>query len=213
MKRARFLRYAAIQFVVLVGAAMFAYAGGTWWDPATPHYQLAHNFLSDLGATHSFAGRTNYISAVLFGIALATLGIALVVFAWAWRACWFKLGRARGAGVASAVVGPARGAAFTGIAFAPIDRALAIHNDLVIAAFGLLLGYVACLTVLLWCNRVGRLALNIAYLALVTGYVGLILLGPRLDTEHGFMIQVVGQKIVAAGSMVHIFYLSTLVDG
>ena len=82
-----------------------------------------------------------------------------------------------------------------------------------IAAFGLLLGYVACLTLLLWHNRVGRLALNIAYLALVAGYVALVVLGPRMNTEHGFTTQVIGQKVVAAGSMLHIFYLSTVVGG
>jgi hypothetical protein len=208
-RRAGILRYAASQFVVLTVIAMALYAGGTWFDPATSHYHLAHNFLSDLGATRAFSGRANYASAVPFAIALVTIGAALVAFAWSWREFAFGRERARVAGVASALIGTGSGAAFAGIALAPIDHALRLHNDLVLAAFGLLLAYVACLTFLMWRNGVGRLAANIAYLALVCGYVGLVVLGPRLGTEHGFVVQVIGQKIVVYGSMAYVIYLTT----
>ena len=208
-RRAGLLRYAAIQFVVLTAAAMALYAGGTWYEPAATHYQLAHNFLSDLGATRAFSGRANYASAVPFAIALVSIGAALIAFAWSWREFAFGRGRARVVGAASAWIGTASGAAFGGIALAPIDHALRLHNDLVLAAFGSLLAYVACLTLLMWRNGVGRLAANAAYLALVVGYVGLVVLGPRLGTEHGFVVQVVGQKIIVYGSMGYVIYLTT----
>src|SRR5262249_2100887 len=84
-RRAGWLQIAAIQFVVLTGCAMVAYAGGTWSDPTTTHYELTRNFLSDLGMTHSFAGHANYLASVLFALALASLGAALIAFAWTWR--------------------------------------------------------------------------------------------------------------------------------
>ena len=71
---AGFLRYAAIQFIVLSGCAMVTYAGGTWFDAAEPRYQIGGNFLSDLGMTHAFSGRANYTSCVLFGAALVSIG-------------------------------------------------------------------------------------------------------------------------------------------
>jgi hypothetical protein len=209
-RRAGFLRYAAIQLVVLTAYAMALYAGGTWFDPATAHYQLAHNFLSDLGATRAFSGRANYASAIPFAIALLTIGAALVAFAWSWREFAFGRERARVAGIASAWLGTASGAAFAGIALAPIDHVLRLHNDLVLAAFGALLAYVACLTLVMWRNGVGRLAANVAYLALVCGYVGLVVIGPRLGTEHGLVAQVIGQKIIVYGSMGYVVYLTTI---
>jgi hypothetical membrane protein len=209
-RRAWVLRYAAIQFVVLTVGAMQLYAGGTWFDPAAPHYQFAGNFLSDLGMTHAFSGRSNYPSSVLFGVGLATLGLALVAFAWTWRGFAFERGRARAAGHASAVLGTASGLAFTGVAVTPLDLALWPHNALVIAAFGLLLIYVAAITFVMWRNGVSRarLAANLAYLALVVGYIALVACGPRFDTPHGHTIQVLGQKTIAYGSMLHIVYLA-----
>ncbi len=208
-RRAGFLRYAAIQFVVLSACAMVLYAGGTWFEPTTTHYQLAHNFLSDLGATRAFSGRVNYASAIPFAIALVTMGAALIGFAWSWREHAFGRERARVAGIASAWIGTASGAAFAAIALVPIDHVLRLHNDLVLAAFGSLLGYVACLTLLMWRNGVGRPVANVAYLALVVGYVALVVMGPRLGTEHGFVVQVIGQKIIVYGSMGYVIYLTT----
>jgi hypothetical protein len=208
-RRAGLLRYAALQFVVLVAAAMVLYPGGTWFDPAATRYELARNFLSDLGATHVFSGRANYTSAALFAIALATLGGALVAFAWAWRAYALELGRSGAAGIASALFGTGSGVAFVGVAVAPIDRVLVLHNSLVTAAFGLLLGYAASLTLLMWRARVGRLVVNASYVALVCAYFVLVVVGLQSGTEHGFAILVVGQKLIVCASMLHILYVTS----
>jgi hypothetical membrane protein len=212
-RRAGFLRYAAIQFVALTGCAMAAYAGGTWFDPAAPHYQFSGNFLSDLGRTHALSGRDNYLSSALFFLALATTGVALILFAWSWRDFAFSLGRARISGYASALLGTSSGACFIGVAVTPWDLALAPHNTFVIAAFGLLMLYVAAMTLLMWRNGIGgiRLVANCFYLAVIIGYVALVLRGPSFNSEHGHMIQVLGQKVVAYVSMVHIIYLTTSV--
>jgi hypothetical protein len=200
-----------VQFIVLSVCAMAAYAGGTWWNPDAPRYQFAGNFLSDLGMTHSFSGRSNYVSCALFSVALFTVGLALVAFVWTWREVACAQGRARWAGHTSAVVGTLSGLGFIGIALTPFDVALHAHNTLVLAAFSLLPLYVASFTFLMWRNGIdrARVAANVGYLVLVAGYMVLVLIGPRLDTPGGLTTQVLGQKIIAYGSMLHVLYLAT----
>lgn len=211
-RRAGLLRYVAIQFLVLVSAAMVVYAGGTYWDPSAPGYELTHNFLSDLGMTHAWSGRASYASSALFFVALASVGVGLILFASTWRQFAFTRGRATFAGRASTALGTASGLAFVGVACTPFDLALMWHNGCVLAAFGLLLGYVLALTIVMANNGAspGQNALNAAYVALVLGYVALIFFGPRLGTPDGHRVQVIGQKIVAAGSMLHVICLTTL---
>lgn len=205
-RRAAILRYAAIQFIALTGAAMIAYAGGNWYAPSEPRYQIAHNFLSDLGATVAFSGQANTLSAALFFIALASIGAALIPFAWTGR----EFGpRARAAAWIKAIAGTLSGLCFAGVAFTPENLALTAHTTFVVAAFGFLLIYVIALTWLMAANGRGGLFVNIAHLACVATYVVVILFGPRLDTEHGFTVQVVAQKLVVYLSMLHIVYLTT----
>lgn len=212
-RRAGFLRYAAIQFVVLTVCAMFVYAGGTWFDRTTRHYEFTGNFLSDLGATRSLSGANNYVSSAMFFVALATSGAALVAFAWVWRGFAFARQRARFAGYASAVLGTASGLAFIGVAVTPWNLLLDVHNAFVVGAFGLLMLYVAAITLVMWRNGIGgvRLAANLVYLAVIAGYVALVLHGPRFNTEHGHRVQVIGQKIVAYISMIHIMFLTSTI--
>jgi hypothetical protein len=211
-RRAGLLRYAAVQFVLLTACAMAAYAGGTWFDPWAPRYELSGNFLSDLGAIHAFSGRTNYLASALFSVALATMGAALVAFAWAWRGFAFERNRARWVGHASSVLGTLSGTAFVGVAVAPFDVVLTVHNTLVIAAFGLLALYIVAITVVMWRNSVGgaRLVANAVYLVLVVAYISVVVFGPRFDTVHGHAVQVIAQKVVVYGSMLHVLFLTTI---
>ncbi len=204
-RRGGWLRFAAAQFVVLTAIAMALYAGGTWIDPTTAYYQLAHNFFSDLGATRAFSGHSNYASAALFAVALVAIGGALVAFAWTWRDLAIER-RARLAGMASVGFGTASGLAFAGVGLAPVDHVLALHNDLVLTAFGCLLGYVACLTIVIWRNHLPGLAVNVAYVAVVLGYVAVVVFGPWQLT-----LQVLAQKTIVYASMLHIIYLTTIV--
>ena len=209
-RRAGFLRYAAIQFVVLTGIAMLLYAGGTWFDASPHHFEITGNFLSDLGTTRALSGRTNYPSSVLFFIALATTGAALILFSQAWRGFAFERGRATWAGHTSMVLGTLSGLAFIGVAITPWNLWLDLHNLFVISAFGLLMLYVAAMTWLMARNGIRglRLGLNALYLVVIVGYVALAVFGPRIG-EHGLRVQVIGQKIVAYASMLHIMYLTT----
>jgi hypothetical protein len=210
---AGYLRAAALLFVMLTACAMATYAGGTWFDPYESRYQLGQNFLSDLGMTHAWSGRANTVSSVLFGAALVGIGVALVAFAWVWRGFAFERGRARLVGHASALLGTAAGLAFVGVAVTPFDLVLATHIALVIAAFGLLTLYVAAITFVMWRNalRGSWLAANLGYLALVGAYVALVVVGPQGATPHDHAVQVIGQKVVAYGSMLHAVFVATMV--
>lgn len=208
------LRYAALQFVACAALAMACYAGGSWRDPAQGRYALGDNFLSDLGATRAWSGRANYLSAALFSLGLATVGAALVAFAWTWRRFAFARGRAAWAGRASCATGTLAGLAFAGIACTPVDRALDYHNVCVVTAFSLLPIYFACLAIALARNgAAGWLtAANVGYLVVVAGYAALIFVGPRPNTVSGVHTQVVGQKVVVLASMVHVVVLTTAIN-
>jgi hypothetical protein len=201
--RAGLLLYAAIQFVALTAIAMALYA-----EP----YDLAGNFLSELGATRTWSGAPNHASAALFAIALGTLGLATIGFAGAWRAFAFGRGRARAVGWAAHGLGAASGAAFVAIAVAPVNLAVDLHNAFVIAAFGLLFGYVCAMTLLWWRNGASRvqLATSVAYVVLVGVYFAVVAVAVRtgVTTAHGKMLLVVSQKAVAAASMVYVGYLT-----
>lgn len=206
--RATFMLYASIQFVVLTVCAMATYAGGTLFDPTTKRYGFFDNFFSDLGTTRAYSGRSNFVSCVLFVIALASIGAGIIAFASVWRSFAFGRSRARVLGVASQTFGTASGLAFVGIAFTPWNLLLNIHNMLVLAAFSLLLGYVACVTIVLWRNEGAgaQVAANCAYLVVLFGYVGLIFFGPSLRTTHGHLAQVTGQKVIVYVSMVNLMF-------
>jgi hypothetical protein len=203
--RTRFLLYAALQFVVLTAIAMRLYAGGTFADATTTGYRFTQNFFSDLGATRSWSGHVNHASAVLFTIALGTLGIAFIFFAGAWR----DLGaRARAAGIASQLCGTLSGAAFISVAATPVNLALGLHNTFVVAAFGLLLGFAASLTVVLWKNgHAMRLrVISVVYVVLVLFYFALVVyaLTHGVSTELGRAVMVVAQKVMVYVSMVYV---------
>jgi hypothetical membrane protein len=209
-RRAAFLLYAAAQFIVLSFVAMQLYAGGTWFHPRASGYHFFHNFLSDLGTTRTFSGQSNWPSCLLFSFALVTIGIALILFAGAWRGFAYGREQARRAGIAAQSFGVMSGLAFAGVGLTPFDRYMWPHNTLVICAFAMLLGYVICLSLLLIWNRTGATVIgaNLAYLAVVVGYLVLIFAGPRMNTPHGHQMQVTGQKIIVYASMVYVIYLT-----
>lgn len=211
-RRGAVLFYASCQFVVLTAAAMASYPGGTLLDWRTSGYQFFGNFLSDLGATRAWSGRPNGVAAVLFAIALATLGTAFIFFARTWRAFAFAHRRARVAGLAGELFGIASGAAFLAVAATPVDRAISTHNAFVIAAFGLLLGYAASLTIV-WSRNgasAAQRAACIGYLVLVAAYVVSVGVAVRMGvtSPRGVWLMVASQKVIAYASMAYVAYLT-----
>lgn len=201
--RAAILLYASIQFVVLCTVAMAVYAD---------HYDFTFNFLSELGATRGWSGAPNHAAMVLFSIALGSLGLAVIVFAGAWRAFAFGRGRAREVGLVSQAFGTGSGAAFVAVALTPVNLALDAHNTFVVAAFGLLLGYAASTTLVWWKNGATRvqLAASLAYVLLVGVYFAVVAVAVQtgVATPHGREILVVSQKAIAGVSMLYVAYLT-----
>lgn len=192
--------YAALQFAVLTAVAMWLY----------PRYRFADHFLSDLGATRTWSGEPNHAAAVVFAIAVATLGLAMVVFASAWRAYAFAHGRGRGIGIASQVTGTLSGLAFAGVAVTPIDLALDHHNALVVAAFGLLLVFVAC-TTLVWSRNGaprGIVVAGVAYAVLLAGYFAAAGWAVATDPFGHRRVLIVGQKLVVYAALAYVVYLT-----
>jgi len=208
--RATFMLHASVQFVVLTACAMLLYPGGTSFDPTTKRYGFFLNFFSDLGMTATTSGAPNWPSFCLFVVALATIGVALVLFSGAWRAYAFDRGRARWLGWLSQAFGVTSGLGFVGIALTPWNLLLAIHITLVLGAFALLLGFVLCLVGLMIVNGSPRtqVAAHLAYVVVLCGYVYILFFGPTLSEPHGHFVQVAAQKVIVYTSMVNLMVQS-----
>ncbi len=184
-------------FVALTTAAMAAFPGGATFDLTTRHYLFLGNYLSDLGATHTYSGRPNTASRVLFTVALVAVGVSLALFGPAWRA-WAARGRVAGMGgvaTASAALG---GCFLIGAAFRPWDRDYDTHTTLVRAGFGLVFVFIACLTAIQIRNGAPRrwIGANVLALCALTAYVWVVVYGPSIYVADGLKIQVAMQKAV-----------------
>ena len=108
-------------------------------------------------------------------------------------------------------VGPGQSA----VAVTPVNLALQAHNMFVVAAFGLLLGYAACTTIV-WARN-GATAVQIAvsslYVVLVLGYFVVVAIALRhgVVSERGHRELVVSQKAMAYVSMLYIGYVTIAV--
>src|SRR5581483_11957121 len=119
----------AIAAGVLCGAAaVVLYPGGTRLDDTTSGYQMAGNFLSDLGRTAAYNGDANTAGAVLFALCIGELLIGFGIF----LAYAARLHRAtpaqrwmRGALAAGVVVV----LLFSGVALTPDDEFRRLHSQ------------------------------------------------------------------------------------
>jgi hypothetical protein len=204
--RALVLIYASAQFVVLTAIAMLVYPGGAVYQLEADRYLFLRNFFSDLGATITPSGRPNLTSHILFGVALGSVGVALMLASSNWKVIVARGGAARAAGVASQIVEGVAGLGFIGIAATPWNLVLDAHNGFVRLAFGFLLVYDLCLLMIQVSNRwtIAYTATNAIYLLLLVAYVGILFFGPRVDTKSGLEFQVAAQKIIVYASVVNL---------
>jgi len=204
--RCDFLLAAAIAFVILTSMAMGLYPGSSDHNHFTHGYSFTVNFFSDLGATRTYAHHLNVASAVLFMIALAAVGLAIVVFSFNATAISRVRGKNRFAGGSARLCGIISGAAFICIAATPDNVNDSLHILFVQIAFSFLLLFVVFLLALQlgvgWPAR--YLVPNFIYLAILAAYVALLFFGPNLDTLHGLEIQAIGQKIIVYASILNV---------
>jgi hypothetical protein len=125
---------ACVQFVTLTIVAGFLYGGGTYDDPTTMGYSLFNNFLSDLGLTETFLGKSNLASSLLFTTALSLAGTCLVLFFVALPHLFIGAGVGRYLSVSGSICGVISGASYVGVAFAPANRCFGLHMNLIYVA-------------------------------------------------------------------------------
>jgi hypothetical protein len=133
----------------------------------------------------------------------------MIVFASAWRDYAFDRGRARGAGIASQICGTLSGLAYIGVACAPIDRAMDIHNVLVVIAHGLLLVFAVCTTLVWWRNGapLGAIVAGILYPVTLLTYFAAVAYAARDLYAHRHIL-IVGQKIIVYASLAYVVFLT-----
>ena len=191
-------------FVLLVLIAMLSYAGGSVDDHSTPGYSLTHSFLSTLGMVTSLSGEPNYLSALLFFLALSTAGACLVIFFILFPRLFTRSRLQHGLAITGSVFGVLAGTCFTGVAFTPADLARPAHVQFVIWAFRLfplaVLFYVPVLFMDKDYPRRYAWVFAIFCLLLIAYYL-LMTEGPSFDSPQGLVIQVIGQKVIAFASI------------
>jgi len=191
-------------FVLLTGAAMLAYPGGTYADPASPGFDLFNNFLSDLARTRTRQGLPQGVSRALFTTALLLVAVALVGFFWAYTALARHTRAGRALAAVGSLLGMGAGLSFAGVALVPADLNLALHDRFVQWAFRCFLGAVLCYLAALPGPETlpprFRQSL-LAFAVLLAGYVLLITYGPSPHVAEGQTIQATGQKIIVLAAL------------
>ena len=204
----RLLLYSSAQFVVLSFGAMLFYPGGAMYQPDARKYLFFQNFFSDLGATLTRRGQGNLIAMILFMAALIPIGISLAIASPVWKHVIAESGRGMFFGHAAQVTSALAGICYVGIAVTPWNLLLDVHMLFVQGAFTLLLGFVACLTVMQiqsgWLAR--YIASNLVYVVVLAAYVFVLFHGPNLRTRNGLVFQVIAQKIIVYISILNLVY-------
>jgi hypothetical membrane protein len=194
-------------FVVLTFIAMLTYAGGSIDNHASPGYSFTHSFLSNLGMVTALSGEPNYVSALLFFLALSTAGACLVIFFILFPRLFHRNRPQRVLALIGSTLGVLAGTCFAGVAFTPADLARPAHVQFVMWAFRLfplaVLFYIPVLFLDKEYPKVYAWVFTVFCLMLI-GYYLLMTNGPSFDSPEGLVIQVIGQKVIAYASIVSI---------
>lgn len=205
------VRFAAGCATLLSGVAVLRYPGGSRHDRLADGYSITHNFLSDLGMTVAYSGKTNTLSALLFVVSLTAVVLGLAGTLVGFIRLHSRAAIARRLAHAAAAIGLFVCAALIGVALTPENRALSLHVHLTEMAFRALPAVPLLLaTASLHDDGVPRrLGLVWALFALVLlGYLCVIGWGPPVETSIGLVVQVLAQKVVAVTAVVILVYQS-----
>lgn len=194
-------RFSIALALLLGGVSMLSYPGGTVLDDSTRGYSLTHNFLSDLGSTVAYSGASNGTGAAFMGAGLLIMVLVLASSVVATVRLLSAVSRARLLARLAAVAGVLVCAGFLGVALSPEDRAMHLHMVSSMVAFRSFPVTAALLAIATMRDGRFRARATAGWMMLTVVLVGLIAmthLGPTVATEHGLMVQVVTQKIMAA---------------
>lgn len=209
------MRWAVGVAAFLTLCAMIQYPGGTALDVSSAGYSLAHNFLSDLGMTVTYAGRPNGVGALLFFLSVSIVVLGAGGCLPEYIRLYSEPPRSRRLAWMAGGAGLVVCAAFIGVALTPEDRFLSLHvafSLLAFRVFPVMTLLLACATLYshVWPRRVaGAWA---ALTIVLAGNAALLEWGPILTTPDGLIIHVVAQKIVAVTAAAIFVYLSFEAD-
>ncbi|HSH02960.1 MAG TPA: hypothetical protein VLL52_10615, partial [Anaerolineae bacterium] len=148
----QFVIAGCLQFLLLTTIAMFFYPGSTTGNDNTTRYIFSQNFFSDLGVTTTYNGQSNTIGAILFFIALATAGIAIITFFLALPHLFQNRNHWRWLTILGSLAGIISGLGYIGVALTPADLFLNLHINAVRTAFVFFFFAVLCYLPPLWQN-------------------------------------------------------------
>jgi len=191
--------WATVLSTALALVAMVRYPGGTKFDATTHGYAWSQNFLSDLGMTIAYDGRSNSVGALCFVAALATLIVGLGGALLAFLRRYATNARARRLAWTAGVFGVATCLAFVGVALTPEDRAMQLHVLFTRVAFDLLPGAPLFLALAARTSE-GTSGTAVALWGVLSAallaYSALLTWGPEIDTPERLMIYVLAQKAI-----------------
>lgn len=205
-----------VLFVVFTTTAMFLYPGGAGPTAASHGYQFFLNFFSDLGRTRTQSGATNYPSMLLFSSAMIAIGGGAAAFFGSF-ARYFSTHEttplAQKLNKAATRFGMLSAIFFAGVGLTPSNLIMPAHLVASQGAFYLLLA-----AILLEIAAIRRtpgissslLWVNIGFVVVLLGYVGLMTFGPKSDTLLGDEINATSQKIIVYAAIATIFAQAAL---
>jgi hypothetical protein len=188
--------------------AMFFYTGGTAVEPESKGYRFFSNFFSDLGMIHSYNGRLNIVSAILFSSALVLMGIAIVLFFFAIQKFFIYNSKTKIIIRFTTVLGILSGITCAGIGFSPQDLLPTLHESMAYCFSGTFLFALVFFTISIFMNsKYARIyaVTNIVYMVILAAFIVLLSVGPSMQTHIGLLILATGQKITIYSGMICVF--------
>ena len=181
------------------------YAGGTYVDPNTQGYSFWSNFLSDLGRTRGYSGKSNTVSCVLFTIMYSTLGFLLIPFFIVLPHFFNENKSERRICLIGSIFGILAGISYICVAFLPWDLYFLAHGVFgAISSFTLLIALILYSRVIvhnkIYPKKYAFTLITLQMLLVIS--IVLPLLGVSIETAEGLMITCTIQKILTYFSLV-----------
>jgi hypothetical protein len=186
-------------FVFFTMLGMFFYAGGIYNNPSIKGYSFFMNFFSDIGRTVAHSGDSNMISFIFFSLAFFLVGALLIPMFIAFPFFFDKNTLNWVLVIFGSLLGLFTAICFMGITFAPSDIHPAAHSFFVYGGFitGFLVSILYSASIFRKESYNKLYGFNFLFFTIILAfYLGILFVGPSIETPHGLIIQVTGQKIV-----------------
>ena len=203
--------FAAVQFFLLTGLAMWLYPGGTIHHPEYESYDFLYNYFSDLGRTRTFDGDSNTLCHFLFKTALGISGACLILFFIALPSL-FKSNASKALILIASFLGILSGVCYIGIAYVPYNVDYWGHRTFVRTGFILFLFMSVFYTAAILANKdyPNRYAAAFGVFGIILFIqVAIMFFGPRAyRSNEGLYLQATAQKIVVYAEILCMLYQS-----